>query len=534
MFNFFNQKIINIKKKFQNFFFNLKMREKFINHNKVFFPKKINNKQNIVLVELNKFCEIHILYSYLSNILAERLNSKIVGYNARYFFKFKNFLIFIIKRFFNLDYFSIYRSFNVIEFFYPIKKKIVKSKIDEIFQNINNKKELMQVEISSIRIGDLLYDAYLRKYNVPTININNKKLVKFAYEFFSLFKFWENYLTVNPVKAVIVGDTSYEYGIISRISIFKKIPTYIGAPTRLHCLNKNNDNIFEMKNYREEFHSYNEKEKNIKINFAKKLVEKKFLGKRTVENLVSNLPDQQLFGDVKFNKNVIVNNKKINCLIAAHHFSDAPHAWGDLLFDDFFEWADYLGRLSNELDYDWYIKLHPLDFKENEETINYFLDKYKKFRLIPRNTSHSQLISEGIDLVLTVFGTIGFEYAYYSIPVINASLNNPHISFDFNYNPKNILDYKEAIKNFKKLNLNFDKKQFYEYYYMRYLNNFYLFPDEVLNNDKKSIYDFDEHSELVYKRWFKLFTKQEHEKLKLNINKFINTGNYRFKKDEFI
>ena len=50
--------------------------------------------------------------------------------------------------------------------------------------------------------------------------------------------------------------------------------------------------------------------------------------------------------------------------MVTHHF-DAPHAWGDLLFDDF-EWMDYLGKLSNELDYDWYIKLHPLDFKENE------------------------------------------------------------------------------------------------------------------------------------------------------------------------
>ena len=99
------------------------MREKYIKHNKIFFPKKIINNQNIVLVELNKFCEIHILYSYLSNILAERLDSKIVGYNARYFFKFKNYLIFVIKRFLNLDYFSIYKSFNVKEFFYLIKKK---------------------------------------------------------------------------------------------------------------------------------------------------------------------------------------------------------------------------------------------------------------------------------------------------------------------------------------------------------------------------------------------------------------------------
>ena len=136
--------------------------------------------------------------------------------------------------------------------------------------------------------------------------------------------------------------------------------------------------------------------------------------------------------------------------------------------------------------------------------------------------------------MLTVFGTIGFEYAYYSIPVINASLNNPHIDFDFNHNPKTITDYKDSIINFKKLDLNFDKRQFYEYYYMRYVNNFYLFSDEISQSLKKSIDAFDDHSELVYKRWFSLFSEEEHKKINLRINNFFNTGNYRYRKDEFI
>ena len=519
-------------KKLKNFLLKLKLKKKYKKHNQVFFSKKYDDNKGIILVELNKLCDTHILYSYLSNILAEKFKAKIVGYNPRFFLSFKNQIFFIFKQFLNLDYFAIYKSFNTLEFFYPKKKKIDQLKIDKIFQKLKNKKDLMQIEISSIRVGDLLYDAYLRKHNLPTLNIKDSQLVKFAYEFYSLFYFWENYLSKNSVKAVIIGDTVYEYGIICRLSIHKNIPTYIGASTRLHCLNKNNNNIFEMKNYRKEFNLYDEKDKVSKINFAKKLVDKRFSGKKTVENLVSNLPDQQLFGKVIFNEKVIVNNKKINCLVAAHHFSDAPHAWGDLLFHDFFEWTDYLGKLSDELDYDWYIKLHPLDFKENEKTIEYFLKKYKNFKLIPRNTSHTQLISEGIDLVLTVFGTIGFEYAYYSIPVINASLNNPHIDFDFNHNPKSITDYRDSIINFKKIDFNFDKKQFYEYYHMRYVNNFYLFSDEISQSLKKSIDTFDDHSELVYKRWLDLFSEEEHANLNLRINKFFNTGKYRFRKDE--
>ena len=62
----------------------------------------------------------------------------------------------------------------------------------------------------------------------------------------------------------------------------------------------------------------------------------------------------------------------MNCLIAAHHFSDAPNVWGEFLFVDFYEWVDFLGNLSNKLDYDWYIKLHPLDFKKMRKLLSIF------------------------------------------------------------------------------------------------------------------------------------------------------------------
>ena len=89
----------------------------------------------------------------------------------------------------------------------------------------------------------------------------------------------------------------------------------------------------------------------------------------------------------------------------------------------------------------------------------------------------------GINLVLTVYGTIGMEYAYYNIPVINASINNPHISYDFNYHPKNIHEYEQAIINYKNLKINYSKQDISEYFYMRYLNAFYMYPDELTNNE---------------------------------------------------
>ena len=80
-------------------------------------------------------------------------------------------------------------------------------------------------------------------------------------------------------------------------------------------------------------------------------------------------------------------------------------------------------------------------------------------------------MKEGIDVVLTVYGTIGCEYPlFFNKPVINASLNNPHIGYKFNYHSKSIKDY-EKIKNLPYLIKNFsiNQKEVYEYYYMQHL-----------------------------------------------------------------
>ena len=155
--------------------------------------------------------------------------------------------------------------------------------------------------------------------------------------------------------------------------------------------------------------------------------------------------------------------------------------------------------------------------------MNFFLKKYPRFTLINSNISHSQLISEGIDLVLTVYGTIALEYAYFKIPVINASINNPHISYNFNYHPKNIKEYKNAIINFKKLNINFDKKQIYEYFFMRYLCTFYIFPDQLTNPGPLS----QEYTS--YQKWLNIFNETLHFTTNSKIKKFIQSNKYRMK-----
>ena len=70
---------------------------KYYFHNKKNF-KKSPNGDSMVLVENNALCDSHIVYSYLSNILSQKYNSKIYSYNPNFFDnKFRK-LIFYIKK----------------------------------------------------------------------------------------------------------------------------------------------------------------------------------------------------------------------------------------------------------------------------------------------------------------------------------------------------------------------------------------------------------------------------------------------------
>ena len=59
---------------------------------------------------------------------------------------------------------------------------------------------------------------------------------------------------------------------------------------------------------------------------------------------------------------------------------------------------------------------------------------------------------------MTVYGSVGIEYAYLGIPVINASKNNPHINYNFNINPKNLYEYKKNFIQLKKSKIKYQKK----------------------------------------------------------------------------
>ena len=184
------------------YIFNLILADKhtadFIKFNKNIFKIKKQNKNSKILIEFHNWHPLHIAFSIVANYLSQTYSSSIVAYpgylniaqnleqnlisKLKWYFGFK----------FSLKNFGVYKSFTEKILFPIIEKKIKasgESKAELIFNKIKNKRQILSLKLNGILIGDLIYDTYLKKFRVDTIDINDPNFFQFFKNTIILFYF---------------------------------------------------------------------------------------------------------------------------------------------------------------------------------------------------------------------------------------------------------------------------------------------------------------------------------------------------------
>lgn len=504
--------------------------KRFILNNNVIWKnsKKFNHINSEILCELNGFHSAIISYSYLCNLLAMKYNAKIVAYSATIKSPLKSFLSSLLSS--NLK--KIYKSFNVSKFVVIRITNQYEQEADMIFESVypklKSKKDVEDIEIDGIHIGDLVYDEYLRSERVPSIDILDEKFILSLKNSIKVYVFWKYYLIDHHVRAINVSHCVYNLAIPLRIAVNMDIPVYQFNATNAYRLTKKNPTAYnEFLYFPDQFSKLSKIKQTKGIEEAKKKLERRFLGEVGVDMAYSK---KSAYTKVKSDR-VLRKSSKIKVLIATHCFFDSPHPYGINLFPDFYEWLSFLGKVSEKTDYDWYIKTHPDFLPGNKEILNKFIEKYPKFTFLPSDTSHKQIIKEGINYALTVYGTIGFEYAALGVPVITASICNPTIAYNFNIHPKTIEEYSDVLMNLKSQEITINKNQVYQYYYMKFIHNN---ENWLFNNYSEMISElggYENQFKLqVYDYFLRDLTEEKHNKICKTINNFIESGDFHLNK----
>jgi len=161
----------------------------FVNHNKIW--RKGKDSRNIILLEKSFIDSSVIAFSYLANILAKKYKAKILAYDLNIPTK-KGLIKHLLPKKIN----KIYRSFQAKSLFAKVNNNQIKKAnnwFSEIYPNLKTKKDVENITIEKIKIGDLIYDSYLQEYKKPTLDIKSASFQKILEDALINFIFWRDY-----------------------------------------------------------------------------------------------------------------------------------------------------------------------------------------------------------------------------------------------------------------------------------------------------------------------------------------------------
>jgi hypothetical protein len=502
----------------------------FIQHNRRVWSGVIPaDTQGEILLELDEVASSIISYSYLATVLASKHKARIVPYVIR-----PRQLRSIMSTYKTQ---RIYRSFNAqAKIYITLSHRQwaeVRRLAPVVYSSLRTKRDVEGLTIDGIWIGDLLYDSYTMKYRVPTVEVCDTRFRETLEDAISFYIFWRDYLDSHDVKAIILTHcVYYQNATILRLAARRGIPTYQSNATHVYYLSQDNLRAYaEFFYHPEYFAELDDLQQETARQLAKAQLDRRFSGEVGVDMHYST---KSAYAKRNANR-VLSESAQVKILIAPHCFFDSPHPYGVNLFPDFYEWLTFLGEVSMNTDYEWYIKIHPDFIPENLKIIQSFIDSYPQFRIIPAETSHRQLINEGIKFALTVYGTIGYEYAALGVPVINCSLCNPRIRYNINFHPRTVDEYKELLLTLSKRTLRIDVDDVYESYYMAYLHN----PKNWLFNDYdaflKRIGGYHKQlGSVSYEEFIREFNSEKHERIIASLERFIDSKDYWYQRKHMV
>lgn len=488
----------------------------------------------IILCEFNNFASVQIPFFYFINYFLTKEKYTILGFYNYDVIKHKlseSFIIkFLRKNFFNFITKKIYFHFNFQKIIYPeakLSKQVIKN--FKRIKQIKKKEDILNIKISNILIGDLLYDTYCKKYHQPTLNLNDQRYEEFLLDFLQLFNFWFDFFKKNSEISKVCGShLVYSYGVIFRIALNFKKDVFLINLDRIKKVNKN----FPYEIHYSDFNKTRFKKIKLKLrkkilHSGRKLLINQFNGKSDYTNSISTLAKNSFSRSNE--KSLIKSNNNIKILISPHDFYDAPHVWGNHgFFSDYYDWLVFILNISRETKYDWYIKAHPdlvgiygQHQRLTRRTIENLLKEYPNVKILPPNYSNFKILRDKIDLVITCHGSVAYEFPFYGIPTMTCSKSSPFINYNFNIKPKSRSDIKKFLLNIRKTkrNLKIHKENIFYYFTIRFVfynTTSWLFPYKQYTSFINGWYRRD--SLALYNYWLKYFNKIQSK----NINRLLD------------
>lgn len=430
------------------------------------FFQKSNDEMIIVEIQENYF-----YLKLIEQLIIQKKIDNIVGiYTNKFYYRLSEIvLIFPLivrlliyhKR--RKKYKILYKSIGVKNFF-EYKDVNILHKVKNFITSFKvfflKKEELAETFVCDFKIGDLVLDTYYRYYNKPTLSKSFKSYFIYLRALNSVSLASIILKQGNFNKVFFEFSCYVHHGIFVRFFTKSKKQVYISGTEQ---------KLFKLIDINHPYDSINFKIFKKKINTISDYDRYLKLAKKNLEDRFSGKPDM----DYMFKSSYININKdfeqNLSGVVFLHDFFDCVHLYGELVFEDFYEWTIFLIKLTLKYNLKIGFKPHPLERPESKKITNKLIKRYPQISWIDERINNKSIFNSGIKFGVSVYGTVLSELAYHKIIPISCG-ENPTSPFNFTFEAKSPYELENYILNHNKLKLIKNvKEQIFSYYINNYL-----------------------------------------------------------------
>lgn len=312
---------------------------------------------------------------------------------------------------------------------------------------------LKKMKIKGIPVGKSIYEDILRTSSLSTIRTcRNKTVMKKVFHLSLSYYTLQKYAKTHPVSYALTDDMAYHEGMFIRL--FQNMGARVIACSNVaakevkcngsgEIIRHNWYNVDEVKDF---IATVTDEE----VAWVDQYLNERFQGKNGREI------DRQAFAGKKIlTKEELIQqygidpNKK-TVVIMAHTFTDAVFNYGDYYFRDYYDWTEQTLKIAaSNTNVNWILKPHPTrsSYNESEDSIEDLFARYKKDHMFFLSDDvSSESIKNIADVLVTIGGNAGAEYACFGIPPVIAGKPYYH-GQGYTIEPENFEEYRNVLDN---------------------------------------------------------------------------------------
>jgi hypothetical protein len=363
-----------------------------------------------------------------------------------------------------------------------------------------------ELKIEGIDLSDLVISSYLRFKPSPRFDVEDKFVRKIIWYALCHFRMAEKYFSKNQITTYLTSYSTYlEHGIPVRVALKHGVKVWSFANLNNLCKQLTPNDSYHTQNfsgYSKNFDNLDNKESRL------------LKAKQGLEFRLNGGIDQATIYMKKsaYGKHSIDYPYDLSetMIIFLHDFYDSPHAYPDLVFNDFWSWTCFTIDTLIASGAKFYIKPHPNQIKSSDAAIQALRLQYPDLAWIDPLIDNKTLCEKGVSYGVTVYGTVAHELAFLGVPSICAA-RHPHHSFEFCVSAKSKAEYAELLTNPRRINFpnkEVLKRQSLAFYYMQNID------DTQLGSEfRMKLYAF----------WEKCGNSRvKSEDIKISLNDFVN------------